>query len=136
MSAKFDPATKHFAALQVLIVDDLFIMRELIAGICAGIGFQHVTTCDSGKEALRQLQAGKFDLVIIDEKLEAESGLSLVRAIRTIKALSTIRVLVVTASCDYKVAILAKRAGADDFLLKPFRPEVLRERLLKLLPSQ
>ena len=135
MSGKIDPETRHFAALHVLIVDDHSTMRELLAAIFAMIGFRHITVCNTGKEAMKQLQAGAFDLVVVDEMLENESGLQIVRAIRSIPALSLIRVLLVTSSRDHQIAIDAKRAGSDDFLLKPFKPEALKERLVRLLPN-
>lgn len=135
MSGQFDPKTKHFAVLHVLIVDDQFTMRELLSSICVSIGFQHITSCDTGKEAMRQLQAGKFDLVIVDEKLQGESGLQVVRAIRGIPALASVLVLLVTASRDHEIAMSAKKAGSNDFMLKPFTPEALKERLLRLLPD-
>lgn len=134
MSAKSDPSTKHFAELHVLIVDDLFVMRELLAAICVRIGFRHITVVDTGREAMQQLQAGRFDLVIIDERLDGESGSVVVRAIRKIPALASTRVLLVTASRDHTVAAASKKAGSDDFLLKPFPPEALQERLLRLFP--
>lgn len=136
MSDQFDPSTKHFTALHVLIVDDVFTMREIITSICFKIGFRHITSCGTGREAMQQLQANKFDLVIVDERLEGESGLGIVRVIRRIPALAAIRVLLVTAARDHEIAMAAKKAGSDDFLLKPFTAEVLRERLLRLLPAQ
>ena len=135
MSGGPNPETMHFADLHVLIVDDLFTMREILASICVEIGFRHITSCDTGREAMGQLQAGSFNLVIVDERLQDESGLQIVRAIRSIPALALIRVLLVTASRDHQIAIAAKKAGCDDFLLKPFKPEVLKERLLRLMPT-
>lgn len=134
MADAIDFTTKHFADLHVLIVDDQFEMREIISSLCGKVGFRHITSCDTGKEAMRQLKAGKFDLVIVDEQLVGESGLQLVRAIRSIPAIAETRVLVVTASRDHEIAMAAKKAGSDDLLLKPFAAEVLRERLLRLLP--
>lgn len=128
--------TKHFADLHVLIVDDLFVMREIIAAVCARIGFRHITVCDTGREAMRELQAGRFDLVIVDEKLENESGLQVVRAIRSTPELAAICVVLVTASREHQIAMASKRAGSDDFLLKPFTADALRDRLLRLLPAK
>ena len=135
MAGDFDLSTRHFAALNILIVDDLFTMREILAGICATIGFRQITVCDTGREAMKELQASKFDVVIVDERLQGESGLQLIRAIRSIDALSSIRAILITASREHKIAMAAKAAGSDDFLLKPFTPQQLRERLLRLLPD-
>jgi two-component system chemotaxis response regulator CheY len=135
MAGDVDLGTKHFAALHVLIVDDLFTMREILAGICAMIGFRHITVCDTGREAMKELQAGKFDVIIVDERLQDESGLQLIRAIRGITALSSMRAILITASREHNIAMSAKAAGSDDFLLKPFTPQQLRDRLLRLLPD-
>lgn len=84
---------------------------------------------------MKELQAGKFDVIIVDERLQDESGLQLIRAIRGITALSSMRAILITASREHNIAMSAKAAGSDDFLLKPFTPQQLRDRLLRLLPD-
>ena len=125
-----------FSQRTALIVDDEPIVREILHGMFKALGFRDVAVCSDGFESIDRMQEAKFDLAVIDIRLGTEDGLDIARALRRLDGREGTRILVVTASRDYGAVIAAKRAGADDILLKPFTRDVLRERLEKLFAGR
>lgn len=121
-----------FLKLRVLIVDDEAFARDILTQMFTSLGFAHVEVCATGAEAVMQVIDDDFDLIFLDVGLGDESGLQVARSIRNIEGIRPVRIVVATASRDHDVAIVAKRVGADDFLLKPFTPVVLKDRLQRL----
>lgn len=107
------------AALEhILVVDDELIVRETLAALLTSIGYR-ATSASSAQEALLCLQQNPFfDLVLSDLCMPNGDGFSLLHSIsRTYVGLP---VVMVTSTCDVHTATEAFRAGATDFLLKPF----------------
>ncbi len=103
---------------RILVVDDEQSMREFLEIALVQAGYE-VATAASGNEALSVLETEHFDLVITDLRMEGLSGLDLLREVK-VRAPDT-EVIVVTAYASYDSAIQAMKAGAYDYLKKPFR---------------
>jgi two-component system, chemotaxis family, chemotaxis protein CheY len=73
--------------------------------------------------------AKTYGLVISDFKMAPMSGLDLLRAVRADEALRATRYILTTASMDPQTVLSAKRAGVDSYLLKPFTPKQLVQKL-------
>ncbi len=113
-----DPGAHHWRHSAVLVVDDEPGMRNFLTKTLAPrIG--QVMAAASAEEAEQLLQRHRFDLVILDITLPGKSGLTLLRELRQ-QGLPC-EVVLITAFADLDTAIEALRAGAGDFLLKPFR---------------
>jgi DNA-binding NtrC family response regulator len=109
---------QHWPHASLLVVDDevgmcSFLERAL--GPCLG----HVEVAESAEQAGALLQRHRFDLLIVDVALPGRSGIDLLREVRAQG--SSCEVILITAFADLDTAIEALRAGASDFLLKPFR---------------
>lgn len=123
MSASSDaPAMEQaFGSWQqysALIVDDEPGMRSFLSrALAARCG--HVATAASTEEASRILDARHFDLVVLDNLMPGQSGLEWLQQMRAAGLHS--EVILITAFADLELAIQALRAGAADFILKPFR---------------
>ena len=113
-----------------LIVEDEKGVRAFVARGLSEEGFS-VNECADGAEALRRLQAGRFDLVVLDWMLPGLAGIDLVKQLRE-KGDPT-PVLMLTAKDALEDRIAALNAGADDYLLKPFAFEELLARLKAIL---
>lgn len=113
------PATH---AASVLIVDDEPGMRNFLAKALAS-RFALVETADSVETAKALRRRYNFDLLVVDIRLPGESGVDWVQRLRE-RDLHT-DVIIMTAYANLDTAITALRAGAVDFLLKPFRLEQL-----------
>ncbi|MDY6879666.1 MAG: sigma-54 dependent transcriptional regulator [Desulfatiglans sp.] len=116
---------------KILIVDDELIMRESLAGWLERDG-HHVVKAESGEEALEKLKQTRFDILLVDIKMEGMSGLEVLKEVR--KTDPDTVVVMITAYGSISTAIEAMKNGAYDYLLKPFDPDelgVLIEKIVK-----
>lgn len=116
--------------VHILVVDDNDTMREGIADVLIREKF-HVTTARSGAQALAFYAKQRFDCVITDYKMKPMDGLTLLQSIREKNA--DVDVIVITAYGTVDVAVEVMKAGASDFVTKPFTPDELMVRLRKVL---
>ena len=107
----------------LLIVEDDDVMRQTLIEVFAKKGF-HVSSAGNGTDTLRFLKKKSADLVLLDIRLPDMDGISVLKEIREID--DTISVIVMTAYPEVKVAIAAIRAGAYDFINKPFELDELK----------
>ena len=117
----------------ILVVDDQETHRDLCRSALVGAGFT-VETAASGAEALAQLRAGAFGLVITDQLMPGMSGLDLLREIRRLHP--RLPVIIVTAYGTVDTAVDAMKAGASDFIQKPFTPDELLLVVRRVLERQ
>lgn len=115
--------------VKVLIVDDEVSAVEMLAYNLHRAGFQVCTAAD-GLEALKQVQAEKPDVVILDLMLPELDGLSVCRHLRQI---SDVPVLMLTARVGELDKIVGLESGADDYMTKPFSLGELQARIRALL---
>lgn len=106
----------------VLIVDDLTSIHEMLEAVIQPIGFTAAFATD-GTKALERYKADKFDLVLVDLKMAPMDGISLLREIKKMDAQAVVIVMTAYASTSY--ALDALKAGAFDFLQKPFKVDEL-----------
>jgi DNA-binding response OmpR family regulator len=117
----------------ILMVDDARFFRELMTDLLKDRK-ANLLTADSAEEAWVLLHRHKVALLIIDINLPDKNGLELVREIRADKTLKNISILCISGV--YRKdddAMMAIRAGADDFISKSFKPEELNNRIDQLL---
>jgi class 3 adenylate cyclase/CheY-like chemotaxis protein len=117
---------------KILVVDDTPKNVKLLADLLTVKGYG-VVTAASGAEALRQLQAEKPDLVLLDVVMPEMSGYEVCRKIRENAATGILPVVMVTALDPGEERIKGLDAGADDFLTKPINQAELLARVKSLL---
>ncbi len=116
-TAPADP-THHWPHASLLVVDDEPGMRNfLVKALAPRVG--HLREAGTAEDAAVLLQKHRFDLVILDITLPGQSGIGLLQDMRAQG--NSCEVVLITAFADLDTAIAALRAGAGDFLLKPFR---------------
>ncbi|WP_072385469.1 response regulator transcription factor [Hyphomicrobium sp. CS1BSMeth3] len=113
----------------VLVVDDDRELRDLVSRFLKKNGFR-VDVADSGREMLRLLELGKFDLVILDRVMPGEDGLQLCRQLRAVSRIPVMMLTLLNSDTD---RILGLEMGADDYLGKPFNPHELVARVRSIL---
>jgi DNA-binding NtrC family response regulator len=109
-------------ALGILVVDDEMIVRESLGSWFREDGHR-VDTAESGKEALRQLAKNHYDIALVDIKMPGMDGLEL--QARMTAANRDLTVIIMTAYASVESAVKALKAGAYDYITKPFDPEEL-----------
>jgi two-component system, OmpR family, response regulator len=120
-----EPSSPH-----LLVVDDHREIRELLARYLAKHGFR-VDTAENAAAARRRLQAGAFDLVVLDVMMPGEDGLSLCRHLR--ETAPALPVILLTAMGEETDRIVGLEMGADDYVAKPFNPRELLARVKAVL---
>ena len=118
---------------KILIVDDETIMRESLSGWLERDGHT-VQTARSGEEALTRCRETRFDILLVDIKMEGMSGLDVLRRIKESDA--DVAVVMITAYGSIATAIEAMKNGAADYLLKPFDPNELGVLIEKIIQHQ
>jgi DNA-binding NtrC family response regulator len=118
---------------RVLVVEDDTTIRVTLADVLAKLGHD-VTAVESGREALDLSRARDFDLVLLDLRLPDMHGLEVLKALRELDAEAL--VVVMTAFPEVRTAIESVKAGAYDYINKPFDLDDLRELVRRALETR
>ncbi len=110
---------------RVLVVDDDPALAEMLGIVLRGEGFEPSFVAD-GEKALAAFHDTKPDLVLLDIMLPGKDGLEVCRAIR---AESGVPIVMLTAKSDTIDVVLGLESGADDYVVKPFKPKELIARV-------
>jgi DNA-binding response OmpR family regulator len=111
-------------AATVLVADDDADILRIVEINLRLEGFEVVTARD-GPDALAKAVAVRPDLVLLDVRMPGIDGYTICGRIRADSSLAAIPVIIVTANYGAAEGEAARRAGADDFLVKPFHPDML-----------
>lgn len=118
--------------MRALIVDDSSFVREYLRHLLDTMGVSCEEAVD-GSHALTVLAAQQgFDLMLLDVNMPVMNGLECVKALREARLGPKMKVMMVTTEADNTFISTALNNGADEFLMKPFTPESLREKMLLL----
>ncbi len=112
-------------SLQILVVDDSKVMREMVIACLRGEDGLHFVQAASGLEAVERLSLGTFDLVVLDLNMPDIGGLEVVEFVRGQDQLRTLPILIVTTRGDEVSRQRVMAAGASRFMTKPFTPDGL-----------
>lgn len=115
---------------KILIVDDDKNIRLTMKQALQPLGYE-LETAVNGEDALQQLEAGDFGLILLDLRLPGLSGLEVLRRVAEIRP--DIRVILISAHGTVENAVEAMRLGAVDFIQKPFVPKELRDIVTRVL---
>lgn len=113
----------------ILVVDDEQDIVAIVRDYLADAGYR-VSTAGSGEEALRLLRSIMPDLVVLDLGLPGIDGLDVTR---TVRATSTVPIIMLTARSDETDRVIGLELGADDYVVKPFSPRELLARVRAVL---
>ena len=113
------------ARSRVLVVDDDQALSEMLGIVLRGEGFDPVF-CGDGAQALTVFRATKPDVVLLDLMLPGRDGVDVCRAIR---AESGVPIVMLTAKTDTVDVVVGLESGADDYIVKPFKPKELVARI-------
>jgi len=119
-------------SLKVLVVDDFSTMRRIVKNLLKQIGYKDIDEAEDGVQALSKLQDGGYGLVVSDWNMPNMDGLEMLKAVRQDPAIKNIPVLMVTAEAEKEKVITAIQAGVNNYVVKPFTGEILKEKLNKI----
>jgi len=120
--------------MKVLVVDDSSTMRRIIVNTLARLGYKDVVQGADGVEAWEAMQANPdIGVVITDWNMPNMNGLELVKKIRAEDKYVDIPIIMVTTEGGKAEVITALKAGVNNYIVKPFTPQVLKEKLQAVL---
>ena len=120
--------------MKFLVVDDSITMRRIIINALQRIGYSDAIEASDGKEALDKFDSS-IGFVITDWNMPAMSGIEFARAVRATPAGQSVPILMVTTRGAREDIVSAVEAGVNNYILKPFTPSVLKEKIDRLLAS-
>ncbi len=119
----FDPG------MPVLVVDDYKTMVRIIRNLLKQLGFADVDEANDGNAALGMMREKDYGLVISDWNMEPMTGFELLREIRADNHLSRTPFIMVTAESKTDNVVTAKKAGVNNYIVKPFNAATLKSKI-------
>ena len=120
--------------MKFLVVDDSITMRRIITNALQRIGYTDVVEATNGTEALERLDQS-IGCIITDWNMPNMSGVEFARAVRGTLVGASIPMLMVTTRAAREDIVAAIDAGVNNYILKPFTPSVLKEKIERLLTA-
>ncbi len=118
--------------MKILVVDDHLTMQRVVTQVLKRLGYNNIEVADDGATALPMLETGRFDFLVSDWNMPIMQGIDLLRAVRANPDLSKMPVLLVTAEAKPAQIVEAAKAGVNDYVVKPFTPEILKKKIDKI----
>lgn len=119
--------------LKILVVDDSATMRRIVLNALKEGGYTDIVEASDGKDALEKLMTDKIDFIITDWNMPNMSGLEFVRAVRSETDIQQIPILMVTTRGIKQDIVEALQARVNNYIIKPFTPQVLKEKIEQIL---
>jgi two-component system chemotaxis response regulator CheY len=122
--------------MKVLVVDDSTTMLRILKNTLMRIGIkeENITTAEDGQQAIDAYNTSKFDFIMTDWNMPNVTGLEFVRYVRSKD--KDIDIIMVTTEGGKSEVITALKAGVNNYIVKPFTPQVLREKLEPILEGR
>ncbi len=122
-------------AMPILIVDDYKTMLRIVHNLLKQIGFENIDEATDGSMALTKMRRKKYGLVISDWNMEPMTGYDLLQEVRADDKLKKTPFIMVTAESKTENVIAAKKAGVDNYIVKPFNAATLQAKINAVLPE-
>lgn len=124
--------------IKILLCDDMVMIRSLVKKSLADLGYKNVFEAADGKEALDIInqEHGKkdpFDIVFMDWNMPNMSGIEVIQICKKDPQLSGIPFIMISAERDHKNIVQALNSGVVDYIMKPFSPAVLSNKIAKIV---
>jgi len=116
--------------LKILVVDDSSTMRRIIKNTLARLGYKDILEGGDGVEGWSEMDANPdIDMLITDWNMPEMNGLELVKKVRADERFVDLPIIMVTTEGGKAEVITALKAGVNNYIVKPFTPQVLKEKL-------
>ncbi len=123
-------------SIKFLIVDDSVTMRRIVVNSLRNIGYDNFVEANEGKEAIEKLTSDdKINFVITDWNMPGVSGLDLVKSLRSNSKYAALPILMVTTRGVKEDIIEALQAKVSNYIVKPFTPNILKEKIEQILAT-
>jgi two-component system, chemotaxis family, chemotaxis protein CheY len=117
--------------MKALVVDDSAVMRKVLIGALSRANINEVDQAADGQEAVTAAENSDYDLVLMDWNMPNMLGIDSVRAIRALG--KTMPIIMVTTEAEKSRVIEALKAGANNYIIKPFEPATIVAKIQEVL---
>ncbi len=124
-----DSINKLDTNYKILIVDDIMSVRAGIRKTLTTVGFKNVREASDGREAFNIIQNDSIDLVLCDFMMPIVDGAEFTKRMKASSRFKNIPIIMITVAAQKNDVLHAIKAGVDDYLLKPFTPDMLLDKL-------
>ena len=118
--------------MRILVVDDFSTMRKIIKNILRQLELTNVVEADDGTTAWEVLNRDNIDFIVSDWNMPKMSGIELLRKVRASEEYAATPFLMVTAEAQQENIIEAVQAKVSNYIVKPFTPETLAQKIDKI----
>lgn len=115
--------------MKFLVVDDSPTMRRIVVNALKSFGWTDVIEAEDGQDALGKLKGAGIEFVITDWNMPIMTGLELTKALRSSEEYQSVPILMVTTRGLKTDIIDALKAKVNNYVVKPFTPQVLKEKI-------
>lgn len=117
--------------MKILIVDDSSTMRRIIGNVVQQLGHakEDFDEAEDGLKAWKLLSEGQYDVILTDWNMPNMNGLDLVKKVRSEGAHQKTPIIMITTEGGKGEVITALKAGVNNYIVKPFSAEILKEKL-------
>jgi len=115
--------------MRILIVEDSPTMRRIVKNTLKRIGYSEFEEAEDGLAALTKLAESKVDFIITDWNMPEMNGLDFIQRVKKNTDYADIPILMVTTRSVEQDVVQALQAGAASYIIKPFTPQVMREKI-------
>jgi len=116
--------------MKILLIDDSTTMRRIQKTQINGLGITDVVEASDGEDGLKKLeQSMPVDLIMLDWNMPVMDGLTFLKKVRSIDTYKDVKIIMCTSESEKTRVVEALKAGANNYLVKPFTPEALKEKL-------
>ena len=122
-------------SMPVLVVDDYNTMIRIIRNLLKQLGFEDVDDASDGSAALGKMREKRYGLVISDWNMEPMTGYELLKQVRSDPSISATPFIMVTAESKTENVIAAKKAGVNNYIVKPFNAATLKTKMEAVFPE-
>ena len=116
-------------SMPVLVVDDYTTMVRIIRNLLRQLGFADIDDARDGASALAKMHSKRYGLVISDWNMEPMTGFDLLREMRADPELGETPFIMVTAESKTENVIAARKAGVNNYIVKPFNAQTLKAKI-------
>jgi two-component system chemotaxis response regulator CheY len=113
--------------MRVLVVDDFATMRKIVKNVLKQINIENVVEAENGKHALNVLKSEEVDLIISDWMMPEMTGIEFLKVCKDDDEKKKIPFIMVTAEGQKDSVMEAIKSGVDNYIVKPFTPDKLKE---------
>jgi len=116
-------------AMKILVVDDSTTMLRIVKNTLSRLGHTDIVEADNGVTGLARLGEGGIEVILTDWNMPEMDGLTFVKKVREQAQYKNVPILMVTTEGEKSSILEALKAGVNNYVVKPFTPDTLKEKL-------